>query len=148
MKMTQRHRKNGRLDQKVLAEIVRSVVEAAQPDKIILFGSAARGEMGPNSDLDLLVIKSGKFSHDRVTREIYRHLSAAVAIDALVVTPEVLEQYGDSPYLVYYPALREGTVIYQARKNEGPVPPPVGLRERTPRASRRRASTKSPAARS
>jgi HEPN domain-containing protein/predicted nucleotidyltransferase len=122
MKTTQRHRKDGRPDQTVLAEIVQSIVEAAQPDRIILFGSAARGEMGPDSDIDLLVIKSGKFSHDRVTREIYRHLSAAVAIDALVVTPEVLEQYGDSPYLVYYPALREGTVIYDTRKKEGPIP--------------------------
>jgi len=38
----------------VLTEIVRCIVEVAQPDRIILFGSAARGEMGPNSDLDLL----------------------------------------------------------------------------------------------
>jgi hypothetical protein len=68
------------------------------------------------------VIKSGKFSHDRVNRAIYRHLSAAVAIDAFVVTPEVLEQYGDSPYLVYYPALREGTVIYDTHKKEGATP--------------------------
>ncbi len=36
---------------------MRRVVEAAKRDKIILFGSAARGEMGPDSDLDLLVIK-------------------------------------------------------------------------------------------
>ena len=115
MKTKQRNRKNGRPDKKVLAEIVQRVVEAAQPDKIILFGSAARGEMGPNSDIDLLVIKSGKFNHDRVTREIYRHLSGAgAAVDALVVTPEDLEQYGDSPYLVYSPALREGKVIYGA----------------------------------
>jgi HEPN domain-containing protein len=78
--------------------------------------------MGPNSDIDLLVIKSGKFNHDRVTREIYRHLSAAAAVDALVVTPEVLEQYGDSPYLVYYPALREGKVIYDTGQEEGPIP--------------------------
>jgi HEPN domain-containing protein/predicted nucleotidyltransferase len=122
MKGKQRQRRDGRPDEEVLAEIVQSIVEAAQPDKIILFGSAARGEMGPNSDIDLLVIKSGKFSHDRVTREIYRHLSAAVAVDALVVTPEVLKQYGDSPYLVYYPALREGKVIYDTGKKEGQIP--------------------------
>lgn len=41
-----------------LRQIIERVVEVAQPEKIILFGSAARGEMGPNSDVDLLVIKA------------------------------------------------------------------------------------------
>jgi predicted nucleotidyltransferase len=56
----QRRRKNGHPDPKTLADIVRRVVEAAHPDKIVLFGSAARGEMGPDSDIDLLVIKGGQ----------------------------------------------------------------------------------------
>ena len=43
----------------VLDEIVRRVIEVAQPDRIILFGSAVRGQMGPDSDIDLLVIKGG-----------------------------------------------------------------------------------------
>ena len=41
------------IEQKTLAEIVRRVVETAQPEKIILFGSAARDEMGPNSGAGL-----------------------------------------------------------------------------------------------
>jgi uncharacterized protein len=115
MNTKRRHRKNGRVDQEVLAEIVQRVVGAAQPDRIILFGSAARGEMGPNSDIDLLVIKSGKFNRDRVSRDIYRNLSGAgAAVDVVVATAEDVEQYGDSPYLVYYPALREGKVVYGA----------------------------------
>jgi HEPN domain-containing protein/predicted nucleotidyltransferase len=114
MTSKQRRRKNGRPDKKVLAEIVQSIVEAVQPDKNILFGSAARCEMGPNSDIDLLVVKSGKFSHDRVTRDIYRPRPGAAAVDALVVTPDDLERYGDSPYLVYYPAVHEGKVIYDS----------------------------------
>ncbi len=48
------------IEQKTLAEIVRRVVEIAQPEKIILFGSAARGDMGPNSDVDLLISKEGR----------------------------------------------------------------------------------------
>jgi HEPN domain-containing protein/predicted nucleotidyltransferase len=119
-----RHRNRRRPDPKTLAEIVQNVVAAAQPDKIILFGSAARGEMGPHSDIDLLIIKGGKFNHNRLTRDIYRNLTGAVGVDALVVTPEVLEQYGDSPYLVYYPALREGKVIYDSGKKQAPVPTP------------------------
>jgi uncharacterized protein len=111
----QRRRKNGRPDRKTLADIVRRVVEAAQPDKIVLFGSAARGEMGPNSDIDLLVIKGGKFDRWRLTTAIYRQLRGKAApVDVVVVTPEEVERYGDSPYLVIYPALREGKVVYGA----------------------------------
>jgi hypothetical protein len=46
-------------DPLVLGEIVRRIVEVAHPDRIILFGSAAHGTMGPDSDLDLPVIESG-----------------------------------------------------------------------------------------
>jgi predicted nucleotidyltransferase len=46
------------LTEEMLQEIVRRIVEAVRPEKIILFGSAAREEMGPDSDLDLLVIKT------------------------------------------------------------------------------------------
>jgi predicted nucleotidyltransferase len=107
--------KTGRVKRKVLADVVRRVVEAAQPDKIILFGSAARGEMGPNSDIDLLVIKGGKFNRWRLTTAIYRHLRGKGApVDVVVVTPEEVERYGDSPYLVIHPALTEGRVVYGA----------------------------------
>jgi predicted nucleotidyltransferase len=108
------HTRQGRVKRRVLADVVRQVVEAAHPDKIILFGSAARGEMGPNSDLDLLVIKSGKFNHARLLTAIYRHLEGEAAVDVVLTTPEDLERYGDSPYLVYYPALKDGKVVYGA----------------------------------
>ena len=45
------------LSEETLQEIVRRVVEVAKPEKIILFGSAARGEVGPDRDLDLMVIE-------------------------------------------------------------------------------------------
>ena len=61
----------------VLNEIVARVVAVAQPDRIILFGSAARGEMGPSSDVDLLVIKSGKYDRGRLTEQIYLRLHGA-----------------------------------------------------------------------
>jgi len=110
-----RRRKNGHPDEKILADIIRRIVEAAQPDKIILFGSAARGEMGPDSDFDLLVIKSGKYNRRRLTTTIYRHLRGKGApVDVVVVTPEEVERYGASPYLIIYPALREGKVVYGA----------------------------------
>ena len=95
--------------------MIRRVVLAAEPEKIIMFGSAARGEMGPDSDIDLLVIKGGKFNRWQLTTAIYRHLrGVAAAVDVVVVTPEEVERYGDSPYLVIHPALRDGKVVYGA----------------------------------
>lgn len=97
---------------KGLDEIIRRVVEVAQPEKIILFGSAARGEMGPNSDVDLLVIKSGVHRR-RLTQAIYVNLfGVGQAVDVVVVTPEDVERYKDSFALVIEPALREGKVVY------------------------------------
>jgi uncharacterized protein len=113
MKTTTRKR-NGKPDPAILADVVRRVVEAADPEKILLFGSAARGTMGPDSDLDLLVIKRGKFNRDRVMTAIYRNLSGAIGVDAVVVTPEEVERYRDTHCLVICPALREGKVVYEA----------------------------------
>ena len=102
------------LDPKVLDEIVRRIVDVAQPEKIILFGSAARGEMGRHSDVDLLVVKDGERSLD-VMKEIYMNLDGVgVAVDALVATSDRVQRYRDSHALVFKSALREGRVIYEA----------------------------------
>ena len=102
------------LDQKTLDDVIRRVVGVAQPEKIILFGSAARGTMGPDSDVDLLVIKEGADALDLMAR-IYRKLyGVGVAVDAIVVTPADVERFKDSHALVIKPALREGRVVYEA----------------------------------
>ena len=95
-------------------EVVRRIVEVAQPERVILFGSAARGNMGPHSDLDFLVIKSGAHRReltDRIRRALY---GVNAAVDLVVATPEDIERYRDSHALVYKPALREGLVVYDA----------------------------------
>ena len=97
----------------VLDEVIRRIVRVADPEKIILFGSAARGESGPNSDLDLLVIKSGPTHRGRLTEAIYMNLiGVGEAVDVVVVTPEDIERYKDCHALVIKPALQEGRVIY------------------------------------
>jgi uncharacterized protein len=81
--------RTGRVKRRVLADVVGRVVKASQPEKIILFGSAARGEMGPDSDLDLLVIKGGKYDYWRVLMTIYRQLRGSrAAVDVVLVSPE------------------------------------------------------------
>jgi predicted nucleotidyltransferase len=103
------------VDPDMLDEIVRRVVRVAAPERIVLFGSAARGDAGSNSDLDLLVIKRGHYHRGRLTEEIYLSLiGVGHAVDVLVVTPEDVERYRNSPALVIAPALREGQTIYAA----------------------------------
>ena len=79
-------RRRGEPDPAVLADIVQRVVRAAKPEKIVLFGSAARGTTGPDSDLGLLVIKGGRFNRRRVTTATYRQLSGEIGVHAVVVT--------------------------------------------------------------
>ena len=102
------------LNAETLQEIVRRIVEAVQPEKIILFGSAARGEMGPDGDLDLLVVKPNV--HRRATAQMIEQslIGITVPTDIVVATPEDIELYKDTIGLIYRPALREGKVIYAA----------------------------------
>jgi predicted nucleotidyltransferase len=103
------------LGEGILKEIVRRVVEVAEPEKIILFGSAARGKMGPNSDVDLLVVKRGKFNRSRLAGDIYMNLhGVGQAVDVIVVTPEDVERYRDTHCLIIKPALQEGREVYHA----------------------------------
>jgi predicted nucleotidyltransferase len=90
-------------------ELVRRIRDACAPTRIILFGSAARGEMRSGSDLDVLVVVSRDQDRRQVTRAIYRRLIGfGVSTDVIVATEEDLARYGDNRSLVYYPALREG----------------------------------------
>ena len=95
-------------------QIVRRIVAVAKPEQIVLFGSAARGDMGPHSDLDFLIIKSG--AHRRELNDRIRRALQGVnaAVDLVVATPEDIGRYKDSHPLVYKPALREGLIVYDA----------------------------------
>ncbi|MFH1742089.1 MAG: nucleotidyltransferase domain-containing protein [bacterium] len=102
-------------DRSRLDEVIQRIVKVAKPDKIILFGSAARGGMRPGSDVDLMVIISGQFHRGHLTEEIYMTLfGVGQAVDVVVVTPEDVERHRDSPALVIKPALEEGRVVYAA----------------------------------
>ncbi len=104
------------ISEETLQEIVRRIVETVAPEKIILFGSAARGEMGPDSDLDLLVVKPCE--NQRETAWTIRRQLIGIAIgipkDVIVVTPEDIERHKETIGLIVRPALKEGRVIYAA----------------------------------
>lgn len=94
-------------------EITRRIVKAANPVKVILFGSQARGTAHPGSDLDLLVIERDPVSTRQEAIRLRRLLrDFEIPIDIIVVGQAFAERYGDIPGSVLYPAFREGTVLY------------------------------------
>lgn len=102
-------------DQRLLDELVKRIVEAVQPLRIILFGSAARGAMGPHSDLDVLVIMPDGIHRRRTAQAIYRSLRGlGTAKDIVVVTESDVRAYGGNPSLVIQPALQDGKELYRA----------------------------------
>ncbi len=117
LKNNKRQAKHGKNDPAIVADIVARIVRAADPEKIVLFGSAARNTMGPDSDYDLLVIKRGKFDYWRQVEAIRKQLwGAGAAVDIVLATPEDVERYRDSFCLVICPAMKEGKVVYECRQ--------------------------------
>ena len=104
----------GMLEEAILKEIVRRIVAVARPERIILYGSAARGEMDPHSDVDLMVVKEGVHRRDTAALILDEMSGVGAAVDVVVVTPEDIERYGDSHALVIKPALQQGRVVYEA----------------------------------
>jgi predicted nucleotidyltransferase len=107
--------RNGIVDPLILEDIIHRIVSSASPEKIILFGSGAQGEMRPDSDIDLLVIKNGEFDAGALTEEIYMQLiGVGQAVDVVVVSATDAKRYRDSPYFIVYPALQQGREVYNA----------------------------------
>jgi predicted nucleotidyltransferase len=97
-----------------IQEMVRRLVARFHPERIILFGSHARGEAGPDSDVDLLVVLSGPLSKKEQTIEVRLALrGVGVAKDVFLATPEEVEAHKDLPGTLVYPAMREGKVLYE-----------------------------------
>ena len=99
-------------DQGTLDEVIRRIVEVGDPEKIILCGSAARGDKNALSDLDLLIVKEG--GDAKLRARIYERLyGVRVAVDAILVSPADVARYKDSSALVIKPAVQERRVVYE-----------------------------------
>ena len=85
--------------------------------RIILFGSLARGDVGPTSDLDLIVVMDTELDFMERLAYLYDGLGQTVALDLLPYTPEELaELEATRPFIQQ--ALREGRVLYEAGSPE------------------------------
>jgi predicted nucleotidyltransferase len=99
--------------EKEINYITRQIIEKYKPEKIILFGSAARGELNLNSDADFLIIKKETplYGANRI-RELSRMIDRNIPIDLFIYRPEEFEQrlkMGD-PFLKSI--LKEGKTLY------------------------------------
>ncbi len=100
------------LDQ--LSEITRRILGVSDPQRIILFGSYARGDYGPDSDLDLMVVMDQVDSPRSESVRLRRALRGLLApVDIIVATPEQLERHRNTIGLIYRAVLTEGKVIYE-----------------------------------
>jgi len=94
-------------------ELVRQIVEAVHPLRIILFGSAARGEAGPESDIDVLVVMPEGTHRRHTAQHLYRSIRGVTTpFDVLVATPGDLDKHRDNPWLIYHDVLEEGRTVY------------------------------------
>ena len=95
--------------------LVSLVVAEAHPLRVILFGSAARGDMTAGSDIDLLVVMPDGTHRLHTMQMLYGRIrGVAVPFDILVATTSDLEAHGNARGLIYRDALREGKELYAA----------------------------------
>jgi predicted nucleotidyltransferase len=105
------------LEQAQLDELVRFITEAVHPLKIILFGSAARGEARPDSDIDIMVVMPEGTHRRRTAQDLHMLLyrnAFPLAVDIVVAVPEDLENYRDDIGYIYHRVLKEGRELYAA----------------------------------
>lgn len=96
-------------------DLIKRIMETISPVRIILFGSNARGDAGPDSDIDLLVIVADGTHRLDTVQAIYRNLIGLnFAVDVVVATETDITNYKDTPGLIYREALKDGRVLYAA----------------------------------
>jgi predicted nucleotidyltransferase len=102
----------------ILSDITTRIVEAVDPETILLFGSWARGDARADSDVDLIVVEAEPFGADRSRlRELARVGRALrrvnVPADILLYSRQEMERWRNSPNHPIGRALREGRVLYE-----------------------------------
>jgi uncharacterized protein len=101
----------------VLEEMVNVLVKAINPERVVLFGSRAKGEAREDSDLDLLIIEREPFGPNRSRRQVIRHIRQMlsgfrVPKDILVYSLDEVSKWQHSLNHILAKCLREGKVLY------------------------------------
>jgi predicted nucleotidyltransferase len=98
----------------LIEDIVHRIVRTISPKKVILFGSRARGDARPESDIDILVIADSTEPRYRRSALLYGALSdILVPMDIMVYNPGEIEEWSDVRQAFVTTAIREGRVLYE-----------------------------------
>ncbi len=101
-------------EQQILSTVLERLVSRFQPLRIIVFGSRARGDAKPDSDIDLLVVMPTVEDKRRAAVEMRRELDdLPIGKDIVVTTPEEISRRGHLVGTILRPALREGKIIFE-----------------------------------
>ena len=96
-----------------IRRIVKRIIERFDPEKVILFGSYARGEAGPDSDVDILVVMPVKGSKRQKQLEVRMALpDMRLPVDVIVTRPDEYAWRKDVVGTIEWPAAHEGKVLH------------------------------------
>lgn len=118
MALEDKNMKQVEVTETLLQRMVKVIVDEADPEQIILFGSHARGDASADSDVDLVIVETDPFDENRDRRAEIVRLSWALAgfpvpKDILVYSRDEVEYWRDSINNVLARALREGKILYE-----------------------------------
>jgi uncharacterized protein len=103
------------IDEQTIHDILGRILSVAKPDKIILFGSAATGQMTRDSDIDLLIVEADPGDRRKESVRLRQQLSGlGFPFDVIVISTEWFEESKNVIGGIAYPANKYGKVIYEA----------------------------------
>lgn len=105
------------IDIETIREVTRLIVARFHPERVVLFGSYARGEADPNSDVDLLVEMTSPIESAGRGNPVRRAIAErfVLPLDVVVKSSEMVEKSRNDPYSLVHQALEEGVVLYDRR---------------------------------
>jgi len=105
-----------KIDEDLLEEVVRRILSVTQPEKIILFGSYARGEATEESDIDILIIQASDLPRYKRSTPIRLALRGLFpSKDIVIYTPEEVEEWKSASTSFIASVLREGRILYEKK---------------------------------
>jgi predicted nucleotidyltransferase len=99
-----------------LEKAIKIIVQVANPDKIILFGSRAKGNYKDESDYDLFILKKEIANKRKLTQLIYKSIyGVGAGVDLIVESPDRFNELKSNPYMIYKEIAKSGKVVYERK---------------------------------